>query len=294
MTDSKNDFNIVVDDEKISLTLKQLDQKDLEAADREHASKIAELIRSGGNKDLLFRQELDDYLRKMGVWSQEDDKEINRLQKQVAELIGKLKKGGIKLSEGRNIAIKISEKRQEMIRIRSKRQIFDDRTIESLADEARIDFLVFSAVVHKEDGQRYWDTLDDLKKDKYSEPYQKGLSFVYEKVFGYDNKFEQRLPENKWLKKYKFVDDELNLTDRKTGEFVDKDGNFVNEQMEELQEQYEILTGDISEETPFIDDDTNTPVIPENSEVLDDVEKVEEKDKKTGKNKAQKTEEKVE
>jgi hypothetical protein len=106
-----------------------------------------------------------------------------------------------------------------------------------------------------------------MKNDRINEAYRKGRDLAAETVFGFDPEFEKNLPENKWLLKYKFIDSELNYIDRKTGEYVDKSGKTLIQRAEEAVKELASINGDIIEEAPFIDDDTNEPILDKTSEV---------------------------
>jgi hypothetical protein len=251
------------DGKEITLSVRRPTYDDLEQSDKIYASKVASLIReSGGKKGLLLRSELDKFLKETGVWTEKEEQELSQIQEDIEVLLGKMKKGGIKLSEGRKLAIEVTDKRKEMVKIMSKRQIFDDSTIESLAERERNDYIVYACTVYSETGVNYWESFDDMKADKLSDVYRKAGVASAEVIYGVNTEFEKRLPENRWLKKYNFIDDDLNYIDRKTGEKVDREGKTVKMLEEEVAKQINTLQGEISEEQPFLDED-GTPVVVE-------------------------------
>lgn len=257
----RKEITIIEDNnQEVKLVIRKPQFEDIEAADRIYASKVSSLIREGGTKKLLLRRQLDEYLKSSGVWTQEDETKLNSLQNEIDNLLNRLRRGGISLKEGRSIAIQISSKRGELVRLNNKRQVFDDITIESMAESERFDYLVYACTVYKDSGDPYWESFEDMKTDKLSEAYQKASFAAYEAIHNVSPDFEKKLPENKWLKKYNFIDDELNFVDRKTGEKVDRDGNPISELEEKIKRQVENLQGDIIEESPFLDED-GKPVI---------------------------------
>lgn len=246
---------------EVKLFVKKPNYDEVDEADKVYATKVASLVRQNGNKKLLLRSEIDKYLRETGVWTTEDEKKVAEVNKQIEDLLTKLRKGGLKLSEGRKLCLDIFDKRNEIVRIMSKRRIFDDTTIEAMAESDRVDYLVYVCTVY-EDGSNYWDSFEDMKNDKISQAYQKGYVAVMDIVFGINAEFEKKLPENRWLKKYGFIDEDLNFLDRKTGKRVDKNGNPIEELEQSVNNQLDNIQGEIKEEQPFIDDDTNEPVNP--------------------------------
>jgi hypothetical protein len=240
----RKDFIIKDGDKEILLSVKSPSYEEIEEADKVYSGKVASLVRESGKKKLLLRQEIDNFLRSANIWT-----------------------NGIKLSEGRTVCIEIMDKRKEIVGIMRKRQVFDDTTIESLAESERNDYLVYTSTVYADSGEHYWESFDDMKNDKLSEAYSKASTIVIELVYGINNEFEKRLPENRWLKKFDFVDDDLNYIDRKTKAKVDKDGNLLEDSATVAKRYVENLQGEIQAEQPYIDDETGDPV--GNSETAD-------------------------
>lgn len=254
------EFTVNDNDKETKLAIRALTYEDQEEANRVYSAKIASLLREKGNKKLLLRQELDNYLREAGIWTDVDQTKINNLYADIESLLGQLKKGGQKLSTGREICIKIIDKRKEIVQVTQKRQIFDNVTIEASADNERLDYIVYICTVYAENGEQYWQSFEDMKNDKSSNVYEKAYLEVMKNVFGIDAEYEKSLPENKWLKKYSFINNNLEYTDRKTGEKVDVTGRPVQELEKEIERKIELLQGDIVEEQPFVDDETNEPI----------------------------------
>jgi hypothetical protein len=259
---NRKEFTITEDSGKeVVLCVRTPQYEDIEAADKVYASKIASLVRESGGKRLLLRSQVNDFLKTSGVWTDEDETKIQTLNDEIDVLLTKLRKGGLKMSEGRELAIATMEKRKEIVRVSSKRQIFDDTTIESVAEAEKMDYLVYSCTVYSDSGDNYWNSFEDMKNDKLSDAYRQASVTAYDVIFNVNPEFEKRLPENRWLKKYGFIDDELNYVDRKTGEKVDRFGKPIKELEEKLQKRFDNLQGEIVEEAPFVDDETGTPVV---------------------------------
>lgn len=254
------EFTVQDNGKEIKLAVRPVNYEDNEEANRIYSSKVANLLRDRGPRKLLLRQQLDDYLRENGIWTDADQKKIDSLQLEIDNLLKQVKKGGQKLSKGRELCIEIMNRRQDMVKISSKRQMFDDVTIESAAENERLEYFVYTCTVHADSGENYWQSFEDMKNDKASNVYAKAYVNVMKNVYGIDPEFEKNLPENKWLKKYSFINDELEYTDRKTGEKVDKLGNPIKNLEEEVKQRIETLQGDIVEEEPFVDDETNEPI----------------------------------
>lgn len=249
------------DDKKVKLAIRTPVYEDIEEADKVYCVKIAQLIKESGSKKLLLRSQLETFLRENGVWTKDDEKKVDEINKKIDAKLAQVRTGGKKASEGRQLCIEAMDLRKELMGVMRKRQIFDDATIESMAENEKLDYVIYICSVYASDGRNYWDSFEDMKNDKISEAYRKASVYTTQLVYGVDPEFEKNLPENKWLKKYGFVDADLNYTDRKTGAKVDRNGKPVKELEDEANKRYESLQGDIVEEAPFVDDDTNEPIL---------------------------------
>jgi hypothetical protein len=94
-------------------------------------------------------------------------------------------------------------------------------------------------------------------------------------VYGLDNDFEKTLPENKFLHKYKFVDEKLRLVDKQgrlidaegrliddKGRYIDEAGNYVDKFGNKVDKDGEYLF----ESKPFLDEEGNPIVLDEDSQ----------------------------
>ena len=64
----------------------------------------------------------------------------------------KLEKGGIKLSEARDIAIDTTKKRQQMVEMLVARSELDNHTCEGQADNTKFNFLFANCLVYNDTG----------------------------------------------------------------------------------------------------------------------------------------------
>jgi hypothetical protein len=99
-----------------------------------------------------------------------------------------------------------------------------------------------------------------MKADKDSDAYKNAMSLSMSVLYGIDPEFEKNLPENKWLRKYNYLDENLSFIDRITGKYVNRDGTPIEEVQDALIEKLQSIVGDIEEEVPFIDDETGLPI----------------------------------
>ena len=115
----------------------------------------------------LLRRQLDDELKNRNLWNNKLQSEYDLLQSEVIQNTAKLEKGGIKLSEAREIAIETSQKRQQMVDMLVARSELDNHTCEGQADNERFNFLFANCLVYNDTGEKvYPNGLDDYMKDR--------------------------------------------------------------------------------------------------------------------------------
>jgi len=184
------------------------------------AAKIATTAGTDGKVTFLTRNKVKELLVQTGEWNDQLEQELFQSYKTINDLERKLAKGGIKKSEGKNIALSIKALRNRQVEILSKTRSMDEYTIEAQTDNANFDFLC-SCCILDEEGNRVFKHVDDYKNNNGEDIIVKCASKLAEILYGYDDNAEKSLPENQFLIKYGFVNDKM--------QFVDKDGNLVDE-----------------------------------------------------------------
>jgi hypothetical protein len=103
----------------------------------------------------------------------------------------------------------------------------EQNTAESLSDNARFDFLVANCTFH-ENGNKVYNNLDEYTANSDSEIAFAAATALAQMMYSVDKDFESKLPENKFLKMFNFVNDDLALVNDK-GERVDTEGRRIDE-----------------------------------------------------------------
>jgi hypothetical protein len=241
--------------------------KDYDDAAFEYNRAFAQALKDGA----LLQAALLKYMDKQGVWTKEDEAEYEDIRKEVLEGELKLKKGGIKKSEARAIAIKIRQNRARIITIGAKRNLEMQKTAEGIAESHRFNFLVSRCLVYNKSSEPVFKSVDDYLENGHQPHAWQGAIVLSRLQNNLREDFEESLPENQFLKKFGYIDDELRLVNEEghlvdvdgklideRGNWVDKNGNVVDEDGYKV-DQYGHL--DIESE-PFLDDD-GTPIIEE-------------------------------
>lgn len=243
--------------------------------DQKEATKIYNQTFSEALKaKAVVRAKLDDLLVEQGLWDGIKQAKFTELQSNILEGERKLAKGGISLNEAKRIALDMRKTREELRELISVKTNLDTHTAEGQADNARFNYLVSACTVYSDTNAPYFKNFEEYNNKSADPVAILAAQNLANMLYGLDNDYEEKLPENKFLKQYKFIDSKLRLINKdgklvdqegrlidengrfinEAGQFIDKDGNLVNEQ------------GDyVIEFSPFLDEN-GKPVEPESSE----------------------------
>lgn len=198
-------------------------------ADRYRAKVWNQCILDG----VLTKKELTRFLKDRNIWNEKKESEekeiIEKLQKLERELF--LGSGHdnkkMKLSDGQKIAIEMRLLRLELRNLISERISFEENTAEALADNAKFDYFVSDCTFY-ENGNKVYRDIEDYNSKNTDEVAYAAATALAEMMYKIDNQFEQSLPENKWLKHFNLVNDDLSLVN-KDGQLVDTEGRKINQ-----------------------------------------------------------------
>jgi hypothetical protein len=253
------EFTYTINNKETTFLVRSPSINDQKEANKVYNTAFSEAIKAKA----LVRAKLDDVLIEQGLWDNDKQEKFNKLQNNILEGERTLAKGGISLKEAKKQALEMRKYRAELRDLIAVKTNLDTHTAEGQADNARFNYLVSSCLVY-----------NDTK-----EPYFKG--------------YEEKLPENKFLKKYKFVNKDLRLVNEKgqlvdeenrlidekgrfineAGQFVDKDGNLVDKDGEYLVEFSPFLDDSgkpVVEEQKAEEPKVSTPTEPVNKPLLDE------------------------
>jgi len=236
--------------------------------------KVSVLIRKGAespDQRLLLRAELENYLSKTGIWTMRDNLKVEALSLEIRAAELQLKKGGMKISEARQLAIEMSEKRRAILDLHEKRQQFDSATVEAQAENFRFEFLLTKCLVNAETGAQYLRGHDDYINRQTEEAVVAGAKELANIVYNVEENIQISMFEMRWLKEAGLIDDEGRFVNNK-GEFVDKNGRSVNEDGVYLDQRGQMVDAHgraidekgnllIEMAKPFIDDETGESVV---------------------------------
>lgn len=213
--------------ETVKITVKRPSSSIMQKAQRVAAKSWTDCVRDG----IMTKKELSKFMRQQGIWDKAKDSEQEEISQEIANLEKKLYIGNksshtLKTSEAKDIAIKMRQKRAELRDLIAERMALEANTADALSDNARFDFLVASCT-YDEDSQLVYKSLDDYSEKSDGEIAFAAASALAEMLYSIDKDFEQSLPENKFLKEFNFVNDDLSLVNSE-GQTVDLEGRLIN------------------------------------------------------------------
>lgn len=176
----------------------------------------------------LLRQKLNEYMRQQNLWDDQKQEKYEKIIKEISDYEDMLRAGGIRLSRAKEIAIDLRKKRDEFKNLISERNSLDANSAEALADNARFSCLIRLSILNPQTNLPFFPD----QKDYDSQAAQPWVIEAAEKLagilYGLDPDYEKNLEENKFLKEYEFVNEDLRLIN-KDGHLIDTDGRLVNE-----------------------------------------------------------------
>jgi hypothetical protein len=266
-----NDFTLEVDGKLTTFTVKKPSFKDQREGQKIYNQTFSDSVKSG----CIIRAKLDDLMKDQGLWDDKKEKEFKSLQSKILETEKILARGGISLTAARNAAIEMKKAREELKDLIATRTNLDSHTAEGQADNARFNYLVSACVVYKDDNKPYFKGYEDYINRAIEPISILGAQKLANIIYGLDGDFEKNLPENKFLRKYKFIDENLNFIDKQgrltdaEGRLIDADGNFINDKGQRIDINGDLVdnNGDfLVEFKPFVDDSGNPVEITDNEQ----------------------------
>tara|TARA_Y100000385_G_scaffold60759_1_gene59255 strand:+ start:10529 stop:11410 length:882 start_codon:yes stop_codon:yes gene_type:complete len=261
-------FKVTIEDKEQTILVRSPSLDDQREGQKAYNQAFTDAVKSNS----VVRAKLDDLLESQGLWNDEKQAQFTLLQKQIADGEKRLQKGGFGLNEAKDLAVKIKGFRDEIRDLISVRTSLDNHSAEGQADNARFNYLVSACVVYNDTKEKVFTNLADYIDRSAENVAIEGAQILANMLYGLDNNYETNLPENKFLKKYKFVDEELRFVDKK-GRLIDGEGRLINEDSRYIDEEgnfvdkYGTKLKDDGEydldSQPFLDEDGNPIIISE-------------------------------
>ena len=214
------------DGTKIQIIVRKPSNAVLSAAQRKGALVWTQCIQEG----VMTKKELEKVLEDRGIWTKAKAEEQAKILKEISDLEKKLylSRGvTLKTSEGKKIAIQMRRKRIELRDLLAEKVALEQNTAESLSDNAKFDYIVSQCTFDINELPVY-NSIDDYSNRSDDPIAFAAASALATMLYSLDKDFEMKLPENKFLAKFDYINDDLHLVN-KDGNKVDTEGRLVND-----------------------------------------------------------------
>ena len=221
------------------------------------------------NSKATLRGQVNTLLRSRGQWDDEREAQYKDYTQQLLAKDLKLKKGGIKLVEGKKLALEMRDLRNKLTSLLTDKSNLDNMTAEGQADNAHFNSLLVTCLVYNnEKGEevRYFANLDEYVVRGNTEIANTAAQKLMNMLYTVGESGQKVLPENQFLIKYKFVNEALKLINKDgkliddEGRLIDKDGRFINNEgkyVDKFGNEVDDKGDYVVNATPFLDDDGN-------------------------------------
>lgn len=262
-------FKAIIDGKEKEMLIKSPSLQDQREATKVYNQSFSEALKAKA----VVRAKLDDLLVEQGLWDNEKQAKFTELQNQILEGERKLAKGGIALKQAKELALSMRKTREDIRELISVKTNLDTHTAEGQADNARFNYLVSACTVYNDTKEPYFKSYEDYNNRSVDPVALLAAQNLAGILYGLENDYEAKLPENKFLKEYKFIDDKLRLVNKEgklvdeKGRLIDESGRFINEQGQFVDKDGNLVDdkGDyLVEFSPFLDDE-GKPVITDNA-----------------------------
>lgn len=266
-------FKALVDGTEKELMVRAPSLQDQREATKYYNQTFSEALKAKA----VVRAKLDDLLVDQGLWDAFKQSKFTQLQSEILDGERRLAKGGISLKDAKNIALEMKKKREDLRELISVKTTLDTHTAEGQADNARFNYLVSACTVYKDNNQPYFKSYEEYNNKSADPVAILAAQNLAGMLYGLDNDYEEKLPENKFLKQYKFVDAKLRLINKEgklvdeNGRLIDEGGRFINENGQFVDKDGNLVDSEgeyIVDFQPFLDDD-GKPVVLENDKKED-------------------------
>jgi hypothetical protein len=265
ITDS---FTVKLKDQDVEFLIRSPSLSDQREAQKIYNQAFSDAVKSG----CIVRGRLNDLLKEQGLWDDQKEQRMNTIQQKLIDKEKDLAKGGISLKTAKQIALDMKELREDLRNLISVRTNLDNHTAEGQADNARFNYLVSACLVYKDSKKSYFSGYEDYLNRASELVAIKGAQILANMLYGLENDYEKKLPENKFLVKYKLVDDKLRLVN-KDGKLVDAEGRLIDETGRYINSEGKFvdINGNLVDDTgeyivdfkPFLDDEGKPIVLDE-------------------------------
>jgi hypothetical protein len=273
---SNTEFSLKVDDKDVVYEIRKPSLKDRQEADKLYRRLFNSML---NEPDSILRADIPELARKRNLWNDEKQAELAGLEKEIVTIeaicatsIDPETKQKVTLKHAAELAKHCREElRPKLYQLKRNLADLDEFTVESQAEQQRFLFIMAASIFNKETGKKVFPTYEDLL-NRQDETLTLVLLAKYNGVYyNSDDNYITKLPENKFLKDWGFVDDKLRyIKDGKLVDFkgraIDENGYLINELGEKIDEFGNLIDDSgnykVDGKVSFLDDEGNEVEMP--------------------------------
>jgi len=216
---------------------------------------------------IMTKKELEVFMRNRNIWDSEKDQQQQALVDSISNLERELAlgtDGKLTKKRGKEIAISMRRLRLMLRNLISERLSLEQNTAEALSENAKFDFLVANCVYLEDGNTKVYNSLEDYSAKADDEVAYASANALAQMMYSIDKEFEEKLPENKFLKKFNFVNSDLSLVDAENnlvdidGKRIDSEGYYLNEDGNRVDLEGHVLDSDgaLALQAEYVDDES--------------------------------------
>jgi len=216
---------------------------------------------------IMTKKELEVFMRNRNIWDSEKDQQQQALVDSISNLERELAlgtDGKLTKKRGKEIAISMRRLRLMLRNLISERLSLEQNTAEALSENAKFDFLVANCVYLEDGNTKVYNSLEDYNLKADDEVAYASANALAQMMYSIDKEFEEKLPENKFLKKFNFVNSDLSLVDAENnlvdidGKRIDNEGYYLNESGDRVDLEGHVLDADgaLALQAEYLDDES--------------------------------------
>lgn len=202
MPNLKKVFKVTVDEKELELAILKPSAKDQTDAQKVYDKTWTDLVI---RDKVMVRVKMFDVLKEQGVWTDLEQKELEELQTDLSGILKKLSRGGAAyktIGLAKDDALLAQKKRSRLYELSYRRNCLDQMTAEGRAELARLNYLIYACTVYNTDSRRYFLNTEDYLEKADSPVGVLATTEFLTFVNDVDLDFDQKFPENVFLKKY--------------------------------------------------------------------------------------------
>jgi hypothetical protein len=214
--------------EKVTIYVVKPNNEVIAKADMLRAKRWNDCIRDG----IITKKELAVLMEDRGIWNKEKSTQEGDISSKIQNLEKNLYLGQNgkkpKVSEGKLIAVQMRELRGKLRELIAERLALEENTAESLSDNIRFDYFVATCTYYKDTNQKVYNSLEDYNQKSSDSIAFAAASMLGDIMYNLDDSFEDNLPENKWLRGFNLINEDLGFVDPE-GVLTDSRGKKIND-----------------------------------------------------------------